>query len=137
MSREGEPYSPPSRRTLPYTDIGDQHAPRDGEPIEPYGMRRIEADIAEIKETLGRPPAPGRPGSGLVGAVMEMQGAIERLEERVQVARRPVSRQLVIAAIAALTGGGGIAGIIHAWRGGEPSPAQQHQTPGRTHDAHP
>lgn len=136
MSREGEPYSPPSRRTLPYTDIGDQHAPRDGEPIELYGMRRIEADIAEIKETLGRPPAPGRPGSGLVGAVMEMQGAIERLEERVQ-ARRPVSKQLVIAAIAALTGGGGIAGIIHAWRGGEPPPAQQHQTPGRTHDAHP
>jgi len=129
------------RHTLPYPDLDDdgRQGPHDGAAsvFETSASARIEADIAEIKETLGRPPAPGRPGSGLVGAVMEMQGAIERLEARVQVARRPVSRQLVIAAIAALTGGGGIAGIIHAWRGGEPPPAQQHQTPGRTHDAHP
>lgn len=126
---------PSHRHTLPFGDIenDDRGAARDSEPIEPYGMHRLEEDVAEIKEVLGKPPAPGRPGSGLVGAVCEMQRTIERLvsaeEARAKTSTPPASRRLVsrpaiIALIAALGGGGGIAGIIHAARGGDPPPAQ-------------
>jgi len=125
------------RHTLPYPDLDDdgRQGPHDGAPIEPYGMHRLEADVAEIKETLGKPPSPGRPGSGLVGAVCEMQRTIERLvsaeEARAKASTPLVSKRTAIALITALVGSGGIAGIIHAATGREPPPAQQQQT-GRT-----
>lgn len=132
------------RRTLPFIDRDDvdrdQHGPRDSRAhaLETEAAARIESDVAEIKETLGRPPAPGRPGSGLVGAVVEMQRTIERLvsteEARAKAStplpRRGVSKPLAIALVAALGGGGGIAGIIHAATGNAaPHAPQQQQLP--------
>jgi hypothetical protein len=128
----------PSRRTLPYLDLDEvtreEPRPRDSRAnaLETEAAGRIEADVLEIKETLGRPPAPGRPGSGLVGAVVEMQRTIERLvtaeEARAKTSTPPlVSKRTAIALVTAIVGSGGVAGIIHAATGNAPPAVQQQQ----------
>jgi hypothetical protein len=133
-------YGPPSRRTLPYPDVDD------GRRSEPAGralelatsavetVRAVQEDVSEIKEALGRPPTPGRPGTGLVGTVMQMQQTLDRLvraeEARAKASTPPpplVSKRTAIALITALVGSGGVAGIIHAATGNAAPPAAQQQ----------
>lgn len=141
-------YGPSSRRTLPYPDI------EDGRRSDPAGRalelatsaveaaRAVREDVGEIKEALGRAPSPGRPGTGLLGAVSSievtmasMQATLDRLvraeEARAKVStstpppRKGVPKPVVLALVAALGGGGGIAGIVHAARGSTPAAHQQ------------
>ncbi|WP_437798514.1 hypothetical protein [Sorangium sp. So ce693] len=95
------------------------------------GVRAVQADLSEIKEMLGRAPSPGHEGTGLIGAVSEMQASLARLDAPAERKAPPKARQvarapLVIALIAALGGSAGIAGIVEAVRGrAEAAPQQQ------------
>ncbi|WP_437591482.1 hypothetical protein [Sorangium sp. So ce1000] len=140
-------YGPPSRRTLPYPDMDDgRRGDAAGRALELATsavdtVRAVQEDVSEIKELLGKPETPGHPGTGLVGAVMQMQQTLDRLvraeEARAKAStpppRRGMSKPLVLALVAALGGGGGIAGLIHAATGNAAPPAvqQQQQQPPR------
>lgn len=142
-------YGPPSRRTLPYPDVdaGRRSDPA-GRALElatsaVEAARAVQEDVSEIKEALGRAPSPGRPGSGLLGAVSgievtmaSMQQTLDRLvraeEARAKTSTPPpplVSKRTAIALVTALVGSGGVAGIIHAATGNAAPQAQQQQPP--------
>ncbi|WP_437279361.1 hypothetical protein WME90_02035 [Sorangium sp. So ce375] len=85
------------------------------------GVNAIQDDVAEIRAALGRAPSPGHEGTGLIGAVSDMQATLARLdpsERRGGTRARNLARSTgVVALIAALGGGAGIAGIVEAARG--------------------
>ncbi|WP_437647889.1 hypothetical protein [Sorangium sp. So ce362] len=90
------------------------------------GVNALQEDLAEFRSetraALGRAPSPGHEGSGLIGAVSEMQAVLARLdtppERRGPSRARSLARApVVVALIAALGGGAGIAGIVEAARG--------------------
>ncbi|WP_437623405.1 hypothetical protein [Sorangium sp. So ce1151] len=101
------------------------------------GVRAAREDLAEIKAALGRAPSPGHDGAGLIGAVSEMQAAQRALlarearlepsaERRAPSRARQLARApLVVALVAALGGGAGIAGIVEAARGRHAAPQVQ------------
>jgi hypothetical protein len=94
------------------------------------GMVDMRDDVAEIKAMLGRAPAPGHPGMGLIGAVAEMQEQLERfMQAEDQHARSNAglgkrTQKGVIAVLVAALGGGGAAGLMHAFKDAPPTPAQ-------------
>ncbi|MCC6559657.1 MAG: hypothetical protein IT372_42615 [Polyangiaceae bacterium] len=101
---------------------------------------RLAASTAEqvraIQSTLGDPPAPGRPGSGLVAEFMRLErqvtGRLEKLEQGVEAVlqelrqrapatprgrRRGLATGAAVAAIVTALGGAGAA-VVSAIRGG-------------------